>query len=171
MFHPGVLTQCFLNTLTSFSYVCLPLYFIFKTCYRWLFISWLPILPSGKLFFSKVLQVAILFNPHPATVFGSSCQLHKQFLSGQSLTQHRLAAMVNRLTQQSICSGTCSCQVIVAVWNFSHSKQGIHLLILNTHVTQLCRQSKQKVLQITWPVRHPITRTLCIKELCALQPI
>lgn len=78
VFHCGALTYWFLNTLTSFSYVCLPLYLVFRTGYRWLFIFWLPILPFGKYFLSKVVQVSILLNTLPVPVFGSGCELYKQ---------------------------------------------------------------------------------------------
>lgn len=104
----------------SFSYVCLPLCLVFWTYYRWLFFF----LISGPSLWEIISSPR--FSKFP------SSSIHIQFLylhlavsyrnnsvSRQSLTWRGLAAMVNWLIWQSICLGTCFCQVIVlAVWNF-----------------------------------------------------
>lgn len=92
-------------------------------------------------------------------------------VSRQSLTRQRLAAIVNELIWQSICLGTCFCQVIVlAIWNFFALKTRNPSNSSNSCYPTM-QTSKQKVPWITWPLRNPINRTPCIKELCALQPI
>lgn len=87
-------------TLISFSYVCLPFYLVFRTCYRWLF-SDHQFFPLGDSFCPRLPSF------HPSQYISSSSlalavNCTNNPISRQSLTRQSLAAMVSGCISQGL---------------------------------------------------------------------
>lgn len=123
-------------------------------------------LDLGEILF---LQVFILFNTYPVTVFGSGCQLHKQF-SLQTITYVTEA----RGNGQQV---DLTKHLFRNLLLLNHSLGCLKCFALKTRNPSTNPEhssnyaDKQKVIGITQPLRNPISRTPSIKELCTLQPI